>query len=41
MCGSEQFQPIQESFLITYILKVFIAEHAAQRNISIVCDFIV
>ena len=40
MLGSGHFEPNQESFLISSILKVFIAEHVAQENISIVCDFI-
>ena len=40
MLGSGHFEPNPESFLISSILKVFIAEHVAQKNISIVCDFI-
>ena len=40
MLGSGHFEPNQESFLISSILKVFIAEHVVQKNISIVCDFV-
>ena len=31
MYGSEHFEPNQESFLISSILKVFTAEHVAQK----------
>ena len=41
MYGSRHFEPNQESFLISSILKVFIAEHVAQKNFSVVCDLIV
>ena len=40
MYGPGHFEPNQESFLISSILKVFIAEHVVQKNISIVSDFI-
>ena len=40
MYGSGHFKPNQESFLISSILKLFIAEHVAQKNISVVCYFI-
>ena len=41
MYGSEHFEPNQESFLISSNPKIFISEYVAQRNISIVCGFIV
>ena len=35
------FLLLKKSSLNSFLFKVFIAEHVAQRNISIVCDFIV
>ena len=40
MYGPGHFEPNQESFHISSILKVFIEEHVVQKDISIVCDFI-